>query len=630
MIFRFHFKKRLAFLRIGFGLLGLFIAQGRPVWSADVQSASERPKPNIVVNRIEFSEGGIKSVEQLEALIAAAIDRQQRASAPAEGGTSTAAPTTVLVLVVGDDGLYQDVARREREQAEEAALIAETQPEPEPEPEPEPRVMINRLQFSGNTLFTTEELQSMIAEEMGREFSLSELQALIASVEKRHHARGNQLVRIVIPEQDVVAQGGMVNLVVLEGNLGEIHVAGNKRYSEERVLRSFQKLEKGKPIAVPDLEKGLLTLNSFSGVKVSSTLSPGETMGSTDINLEVEESRRIEGGLSYNNFGTKTSGKHRVGTHLSLPNTLGFGDVIAASFTSSIDFDEMNFGQVSYTLPLGVSGLQASAYTSRGRSEIGREFALLDIKGDSESHGLGFIYPYLLEARKKLGLEAWIEAKDSTQTLLGTVTSDDKIRKLRFGANFERQTVRGRTFINFGVEQGLGEALGGMPNESLVSSRAFARADNNFTKLTGGLTQVYSFTPRLFAIGRVSGQYAFDPMVAGEQWSIGGANSVRGHDESKYLGDHGFTSGLEGRLTIFPRDDRFQFVGFAEHAQVFVDRPTLVQDSDNQISGAGFGLRANLFDEMLRFRGDIAWPLGDKRTDDNNKPVYYFQSEFSF
>lgn len=46
---------------------------------------------------------------------------------------------------------------------------------------------------------------------------------------------------------------------------------------------------------------------------------------------------------------------------------------------------------------------------------------------------------------------------------------------------------------------------------------------------------------------RAAGQYAVDPVISNEQFSIGGADSVRGYMESEELGDLGISGSLELR-----------------------------------------------------------------------------------
>src|SRR5699024_11905223 len=59
---------------------------------------------------------------------------------------------------------------------------------------------------------------------------------------------------------------------------------------------------------------------------------------------------------------------------------------------------------------------------------------------------------------------------------------EDRVRKLRLGVALDRADLSGRTLLSLDLHRGLGENLGGMDNGSSLSSRAFAGADNDFTK----------------------------------------------------------------------------------------------------------------------------------------------------
>jgi hemolysin activation/secretion protein len=97
-------------------------------------------------------------------------------------------------------------------------------------------------------------------------------------------------------------------------------------------------------------------------------------------------------------------------------------------------------------------------------------------------------------------------------------------------------------------------------------------------------------------IGKVDGQIASGPLLNSEQYSGGGADSVRGYTESERLADEGVRGSLELRTPQllgqdFPRVDRSYALLFAEGAHLRVVDPLPQQEYKYTLASAGLGLR---------------------------------------
>ena len=189
---------------------------------------------------------------------------------------------------------------------------------------------------------------------------------------------------------------------------------------------------------------------------------------------------------------------------MTFPNLSGRGDEISMSAISAPDTSDLLYGNLTYMTPIDGKGRQIKAYVSGGRYEVGKEFDVLDIKGDGFSYGIGVTHPQVLSRSKSLTYDLWYEFKDSEHEMLGQTSSKDKISKVRLGASLDQKDRKGRSFVNFKVHQGLGDSLNGMPDKSTLSSRSFALADNRFTKYSLDFTRVEGVNPHIFHIARLT------------------------------------------------------------------------------------------------------------------------------
>lgn len=172
---------------------------------------------------------------------------------------------------------------------------------------------------------------------------------------------------------------------------------------------------------------------------------------------------------------------------------------------NSLGEGDAYLGYVGYETPVNASGTSVHAYAFTGNVAVGQEFRVLEIEGDSEGWGMGVTQDYLLASRTLLTLEAWFEGQDLERSLLDTIAARDRVRKFRFGAAYDRSDLRGRTLLSVDLHQGLGTWFGGMGENSVLSSRSYAGADNEFTKLTFDLARLQRINKRFVVIPRLYG-----------------------------------------------------------------------------------------------------------------------------
>ncbi|WP_345246519.1 ShlB/FhaC/HecB family hemolysin secretion/activation protein [Pigmentiphaga soli] len=491
----------------------------------------------------------------------------------------------------------------------------------------DPSVRVDRVDFSGNRAFTSAQLSSLIASDIGKPMSLQAMRELASKIQDYYHKAGYSLATVVVPAQDF-AHMEALKLTVLEGWLGRIDVRGNARYGTERVVAALNAagVVQGKTFTLAQVEKGLTQLNRQSGIAVTSTLQPGKETGSTDLVVNVVESPRISGSVEFNNYGSKNTGKNRLMPSVKFADLTGRGDELNALAMTAVGAGDLNYQYVSYATPLNAIGTKLQAYFANGNVGVGREYEALNIKGDNKSLGVGIAQDFIRSSRTVFNAEAWLEAQNLKQEMLDTTTAKDKIRKLRFGVGLDNTGLASRNLAAFGVQVGLGQGLGGMDDESLMSSRSYARADNSFTKLTLDLGRVQRITSRISLIPRFSGQYSTKSLVSSEQWTIGGINSVAGFQPALFSGDSGFTASVEARYSLLSDDNRYQLFTRIDHGRVYTRTPFLGQERNNHLTGVTFGVLAEPI-KAVDVRMDLAVPVGDK---EGTSPVFFVQAQYHF
>ena len=305
----------------------------------------------------------------------------------------------------------------------------------------------------------------------------------------------------------------------------------------------------------------------------------------------------------------------------------GRGDALSLGVVTAPNPGDLLHGQLQYATPLGANGTQLKLYGAAGSFEIGQEFAILGLKGDGQSWGASVAHPLVKRADRTVSVEFGLDANDAELELLGARSSYDKVRSLKAGVSVEDRDARAKT-KNVGslyLHRGLGDALGGMADNDPLSSRR--GADGSFTKLVLDYAHVKQVDDRTFVVAQVSGQFTNSPLVAGEQFDIGGANSVRGYPQSELLGDSGLRMSLELRRTPNLRSlpewvEDLQLVAFLDHGRISNKDPVPGQPGDEDLTGLGLGLRAELTHEVF-FRADLGYALSREPSSGGRLQPYF-------
>jgi hemolysin activation/secretion protein len=303
-------------------------------------------------------------------------------------------------------------------------------------------------------------------------------------------------------------------------------------------------------------------------------------------------------------------------------------------------------------MPVAGDGTKAKAYFTTGDFEIGEELGVLKLSGDGTAYGVSVTRPLVRSRRQSVIAELGIDLNDTNFTMdLGGATqghpataslSRDRIRKVRLGASIDRvQAGKARELYNVYIHQGLGSFLGGSESTDGVSR---AGADNTFTKLAVEAARLQALSDRAVLNIGLTGQYAISRLLTPEEMSIGGADSVRGFTQSKYLGDNGIQASVEVRYDL-PGLTRaeggvswlqdFKLVAFVDHGTVFRRSTGTEAGDSSSITGAGVGFRAELggaeYASRYFLRFDLGVPVAGKDSEKGDPTVVpYIRLEHQF
>ena len=455
-------------------------------------------------------------------------------------------------------------------------------------PPPTTKVLVKAYKITGINVMAAAELESNLAPYVGREMDLADIEKVAEVVAAELRDRGYSLARAYIPAQEI--KDGTVEIAVLEGRVGDIIVKGNQNYSSEFIKRGLTAVVRDGAIKQSSLEKSLLVLNEYPDLKATAVLEAGKEPGMTDIVVTVDDKLPLHLSMDYDNFGTESVSKNRFGMEVNLGRFLIVeGSSLSLRGVIGSDPKSYHYGRASYLLPINSYGTKLGFLGYGGDFDVGQALAEFNITATTWGYGPYLTHPFIKTRTQNLTGEFGFESKDSTQFLLGSLLSRDKIRMLKAGLNYDWIDSTSRNFIALSVFQGLSDALGAMDNNDTKSSRF--GADNRFTKAYINWARVQRVMDRVSILLRGSGQVSTRPLVATEEFYIGGADSVRGYPLGEFLGDDGYNVSTELRVSPLPNQEILQLALFVDHGGVSIKDPPPGVKKSNQLTGAGYGFQ---------------------------------------
>jgi hemolysin activation/secretion protein len=147
----------------------------------------------------------------------------------------------------------------------------------------------------------------------------------------------------------------------------------------------------------------------------------------------------------------------------------------------------------------------------------------------------------------------------------------------------------------------------GFGNDDAEFENKRFKARANFAYLNGSGSHSRQVFGNAHFVTRFGWQLANVPLISNEQFTAGGAATVRGYLEAERLGDLGANLSLELHSPSLVKSDRISdlhFFGFIDAATLRLEDPLPGQERANRLGSAGAGFR---FVGYKGLKADIDW-----------------------
>ena len=481
---------------------------------------------------------------------------------------------------------------------------------------------IRKINVTGSTVFTDQELEELTAPLRFKRVKLSELRNLAKDITKKYLSQGYISTRAIVPQQEI--ELGVVEIKIIEGSIGELKIEGNNRLRES-FIRDRLELGINTPIKVDSLEGQLQLLRSNQGIEnIEANLQPAPGEGKSSLIVKVEENNPWFYSLEVNNYSTVATGAERVNAALGYRNLTGNSDTVVASFEQALDADSWS-ANASYNLPVNAKDGTVQLRADINRNEIVvDDFDDLNLEGDSELYEISFRQPLTRTLKKEFALSIGFSFQESRDFFNGvSLNQTNRTNVIKLGQDLTTRDVNGvwalRSQFNIGVD------TSDEPDAADILNQNLDQPDDIFISWLGQTQRLQRISPNNLLIFQGDIQLTPNNLSPSEQFVIGGQRSVRGYRQNARLGESGFRLSIEDRITVARNSEDNPLLQIAPFADMGVVFSASAEDpEDNFLVGVGLGIIAEPI-SGLNLRLDYAPPLINLDDRDNiQEDGFYF------
>ena len=479
----------------------------------------------------------------------------------------------------------------------------------------EPTFSISEFDVNGPVLVPRDQVMSILRGYTGRPIGFDELRQATTALERLHALAGYEVVRVLIPEQDL-PPGGTLKLEIVDARLDVITVAGNDHFTAESIQESLVVLEPGALINTVEMDKNLRLINDNPAKIVRVRLEPSDKPNLVDAKVQVSDQDPLSAFLTLDNTGTNATGDNRLGLALQHNNAFGRGHMAGFQYVTSLGrvSDVEVFG-LTYKVPFyQQASMLELAYSdssvNAGTLSVGASSVSVAGAGTNYAVRWSQLLPRLSTFDQRLTVSYELKQFVSQVQLNGTGASlVPELESRPMGLAYSLTDTQDSAQRSFQIAYFLNHATGGNNSTAQYArSNPAARADFDLFRINAAWSDQIAPSWRLTA--QLDVQHTRFSLISGEQFGAGGVYSVRGFEERVLSADRGFRQSLEltgPNLTAYTGNmfERLQWAGFVEAAQLKFNNPTAGNPSEPHLMSYGMGLRF-AFNPKHQIRIDIA------------------------
>jgi hemolysin activation/secretion protein len=520
-----------------------------------------------------------------------------------------------------------------------------------------PTFDIRRYVFEGASLIPQAEFERRTRPFTGKARTFGDVQQALEAVERAYSEAGYNAVQVVLPEQEL--ERGEVRFEIIEARIGRVVVEGNTFFDEANIRASVPSLAPGSAPNIGLIARNLRVANENPAKKATVLLRSGQSEGTVDAVVRVEDEDWLKFAVTLDTTGTTETGRLRLGLGLQNAN-FGYNDhVLSLQYVGAPYSNDVNASGQSdrlspvpsdrvlilgagYHVPLYALGDSLDFVAGYSNVDSGTVQNLFNIAGAGTifaaryTHNLDAIDSY----DHRIMLAADYRAYDNTGVRVAgsaiQLVPDITVHPVSLSYGGQLRLAASDTQVSLGVSQNVPGGNDGTQNVFCATrSNGFGVcAPARYTLWQAGASHSHVLPGDWQWRVAMNGQWTRDALIPGEQFGLGGMDSVRGFFEREIANDKGYrgtgelySPDLGARVGV--QGLRVRALAFADWGAVRRNSPAPGESRGQSIGSTGLGIRL-AYQRDLTFRADWGYVLNAGGQQGQGDQMLHFRFSYVF
>jgi hemolysin activation/secretion protein len=458
----------------------------------------------------------------------------------------------------------------------------------------EEQFLFEQIQVAGVTHFSKRQMDRITKPFLKKKISVADLDTLLKNLTDFYIDRGYVTARVYLKSPNL--KTSVLIIQVIEGTLDDIEVERNG-VRDERSLLGYS--DSGKSaLNLRDLEQTIDQITRLQTYDAQLELKPGEEEGGSIAYFKTAQSKKVAGHVSYDNSGSKATGRDQGEIQLILEDYFGIYDAFMITGRRDLDFDDHHHRSQSLSfnagIPVGYWTMRYSASYFEYRSTVKGNIASFRSSGFTATQKAELERVLHRNQVSKTGVSFFASHRNAKNALDDHVLDQSTNKMTPVGVRLFHNHRVGPGSFSGALTYSQGTRLWGAPTRVKENKQA---PNPQFKKLTLDASYSWQFLNSFYGSIVAFGQHTPDRLFSSERVSIGGSSTVRGFQETSINGDQGYYVRNElGWRFYDPQGAKLKkylgsfqtFVGF-DHGGLIKDKRD--PQERGQVSSVSLGLR---------------------------------------
>ena len=453
---------------------------------------------------------------------------------------------------------------------------------------PEASFTVSRFEVTGDNPLDAARTQEILKPYLGAQQGIAGLESARAALDAAVRAAGFSLYHVTLPPQDTI---DVIRINVGRVKIVHVEVRGQKYFDEANIRASVPALVAGETPDIRAVARDLEIANDDPAKHTTLGLKGSDTDDGIDAVLQTADRDPLSLTVGYNTSGNDDQGgRGRVVGYLQDANLFGLDQVAGLAYTTSpSEPDQVKQYGVYYKAPIYNWGGAFSASYSYSSVSTGALGSGQVVTGAGRTTGVSYTeYLYPIGSYRSSVALGFDDKLFVSPVINGATAPGGDVRSRPVSATYVASYTPSWGTLSLNLEYDKNLNSGAYNTDASYSANRFgATNDWDALRLVGSVAVPFAHGWAFSSV--VRGQYSSDPLIAGEQFGLGGAASIRGAEERAVTGD----SGVAATVEIYTPElyTGLRLLGFSDNGYIERHDPVAGETSHETLQSVGVGLR---------------------------------------